>query len=105
MFPIKSIERLSTREKFEFGSNPERWHLVQLSRSLEDIQYGRSEDVEGWLWEVEGFPVERNDPEVMEVISATGLWSLATLSKTLLPSIGLLLFYQSQKSYLTALWS
>jgi hypothetical protein len=100
--PIKSVERLLTGEKFTFGSNHERWHLVQLARTLEDIQYRRSEDAEGWLWEVEGFPVESNNPEVM---SSTGLWSLATFSKTLLPSIGLLLFYQSKKSDLTAFWN
>ncbi len=75
---------------------------MQLAKSLEDIQYGRSEDAEGWLWEVEGFPVESKDTEVM---SHTGLWSLATFSKTVLPCIGLLLLYQSKKSDLTAFWN
>lgn len=75
---------------------------MQLARTLEGIQYGRSEDAEGWLWEVEGFAHESKDPEV---ISSTGLWSLATFSKMLLPSMGLLLFYQSKKSDLTAFWN
>lgn len=75
---------------------------MELARTLEDIQYGRCEDAEGWLWEVEGFPIGSKDSQVM---SSTGLWSLATFSKTLLPSIGLLLLYQSKKSDLTAFWN
>lgn len=101
--PIKSIERPKTGEKFTFNGDYDKWNLMQLANTLGDVQYGRSEDTEGWLWAVDGFPVRADGTELME--DSPARWTLSTLSKTLLPSLGLVLLYHTKKpDLLTSLW-
>jgi hypothetical protein len=102
--PIKSIDRPTTGEKFTFGGDYDKWHLMQLANALSDVQYGRSEVTEGWLWEVEGFPVKADGTEMMEHQTPMQ-WTWSTLSKTLLPSVGLVMLYHAKKpDVLTSLW-
>ncbi|KAI1858172.1 hypothetical protein JX265_010840 [Neoarthrinium moseri] len=54
--PIRSLTRMSTNEKFEFGSDHKRWNLIQLAVTVDSIQRGKSIDEERWCWTVTGFP-------------------------------------------------
>ncbi|KAI0127099.1 subgroup IIIi aminotransferase [Xylariales sp. AK1849] len=67
--PVRSISRLSTKEKYYFPkSGSEEGKLVGLSRLMAAIQRGKAEDTESWCWEITGFPRERMTTKT-EVIS------------------------------------
>ncbi|KAL2255763.1 hypothetical protein VTK26DRAFT_2741 [Humicola hyalothermophila] len=55
--PVRSLSRLGTGEKYTFprsenGPGP----IAELARRMVDIQRGRAEDTDGWLYEVKGYP-------------------------------------------------
>ena len=55
--PIRSITRLSTDETYSFPhSDNENGHIAGLARIMTQIQRGRAQDIEGWGWEVTGYP-------------------------------------------------
>ena len=55
--PIRSITRLSTDETYSFpNSDSQNGNIAGLARVMTQIQRGRAQDVEGWRWEVTGYP-------------------------------------------------
>ena len=57
--PVRSLSRLGTGEKYTFeNSEKGEGPIVGLARKMVDIQRGRAEDKDGWLYEVSGYPQE-----------------------------------------------
>lgn len=112
--PIRSITRLSTNDKFTFqgtsGSEGEESKLLDLAKTMSEIQRGQREDTEGWCWEVTASSSEEYEFEAEQgggASSTTGdvlpqqatgaLSSIGRLAASLYPSslLGLWAFFVS----------
>ncbi len=77
--PIKSLDKLSTGEKYVFPASGEEGNIVGLARLMGAVARGNSEDTEGWRWEVTGFappltaePAKTEFTSVFSIVEVSG---------------------------------